>query len=83
MLEYRERNQSQPSESPGVDAASLVTGEMESYMELAAQYGLQDMEIGESAGNEQTIEEEYQAYFALSPSPKTTNILKYWEVGDL
>ena len=82
MHEYRERNQKEPPETPGVDAANLVTGEMERYMDIAGQYGLQNMMIGEPVGNQQTIEQEYRAYIAQTLSPKTISVLKYWEVGD-
>lgn len=51
-------------------------------MELAARYGLQDMEIGGSEGKEQTVEQEYRAYIALAPPPTVIDILKFWEVGD-
>jgi hypothetical protein len=53
------------------------------YMSLAAQYGLSDdMDIGRPAGNEPTIEQEYQAYVTAPPSPKDVDLLKFWEVSD-
>ena len=84
MLEYRERNQPQPPETLGVDDTSRASRatRKEGYMELAARYGLQDMEIGGSEGKEQTVEQEYRAYIALAPPPTVIDILKFWEVGD-
>jgi hypothetical protein len=54
-------------------------------MSLAAQYGLNvDMNIGNSRNNEQTTEQEYQAYVTAPCSPGDTDILKFWEAsGDL
>jgi len=85
MLKYREKvlaknNEGTSAQTPA-DAADL-DGNMPKYMSLAAQYGLDsDMEIGESGANEQTVEQEYQAYVTAPLSPKSINILKFWEVG--
>lgn len=81
MLEYRERNEGS-AQIPGADAADLGTGELEKYMGIAARYGFDDMEIGEPGGNEQTIEQEYQAYITAPLSSKTVNILKFWEARE-
>ena len=58
---------------------------MLTYMSLATQYGLNDeMDIGGSSTNVQTIKQEYQAYVMASLSPKSIDILKFWEVdGDV
>jgi hypothetical protein len=88
MLEYREKgsvgnNEEQSTRTPGASAADPGAGELPKYMSLAAQYGLDsDMDFGESGETEQTIEQEYQAYITAPLSPKTVNILKFWEVGD-
>ena len=62
-----------PSAVPGTD-------EMPAYMTLGAQYGIADeMDIAANPG-QQTIEQEYQAYITAVTSPKTINILGFWEV---
>jgi hypothetical protein len=62
-----------PSAVPGTD-------EMPAYMTLGAQYGIADeMDIAANSG-QQTIEQEYQAYITAVTSPKTINILGFWEV---
>lgn len=81
MLKYREGSKEGLAPTPEVDAADSGTEEVEKYFLIAAQYGL-DMDIGESEGIEQTVEQEYQAYITAPLSSKTVNILKFWEVGD-
>jgi hypothetical protein len=81
MLEYREKdgtnhNNKPPSEA---DRAYRGAGERPKFMSLAAQYGLKDMDIGNSNGPQQTIEQEYQAYITVQP-PKDINTLRFWEV---
>jgi hypothetical protein len=90
MLEYREKaatgadsDEGSPSEPQGQAAHP---GNRDSigpkYMALAAQYGLNDdMNIGDSSENEQTVEQEYQAYITAQCSLKSIDILKFWEVG--
>jgi hypothetical protein len=58
-------------------------GEVPKYMSLAAQYGLEDdMNFNDNSGqDEQTVDQEYQAYVMAQCSPKGTDILKFWEVG--
>ena len=83
MLEYRKRIEG-TAKSPEADAAALGSGdtEIERYMEIAAHFGLSDMEIGESPGakQKQTIDQEYQAYITAPLENNTVNILKFWEV---
>ncbi len=79
MLEYRERKK-RPVQTPEANVADLDTGEMQKFMSIAAKYGIVDMDIGGSGGNDQTLEQEYQAYI-MAPLMKM-NILKFWEVGD-
>lgn len=82
MLEYRERNKKEgTAQTPGTDAADLGTEETEKYFSIADEYGIDDMDIGESGGSDQTLEQEYQAYITAPLSSKTVNILKFWEVG--
>lgn len=50
------------------------------YAGLAAQYGLDDMEIGTSDTTQQTIEEEYRMYTMAPNSPLSVSIIKFWEV---
>lgn len=54
------------------------------YMSLAERYGLvdDDMDIGNSGTNEQTVEQEYQAYITSHLSPKTSDIIKFWEASN-
>jgi DNA-directed RNA polymerase specialized sigma24 family protein len=67
--------------SSGADTGDPHAGETPKYMSLAEQYGLgSDMDVGDSGANEQTIEQEYQAYITVPLSPKNINILKFWEV---
>jgi hypothetical protein len=83
MHTYRE-NANRDEESRAEPAAVYPgTGEMPRYMTLAAKYGLDnDMDIGNSGENEQTISQEYHAYVTAPCSPKNFNILKFWEVSD-
>ena len=68
------------AELPVPPAAVLGTDEMPAYMTLGAQYGIADeMDIAGNSG-QQTIEQEYQAYITAVTSPKTINILGFWEV---
>jgi hypothetical protein len=82
MLEYRENATTgmAPSASGGSSAATATA--VPQYMSLAEQYGIGDeMEIGGSDGVDQTIEQEYQSYVTAALSPKTIDIIKFWEVG--
>jgi hypothetical protein len=77
MAEYRAIAGAEP---PVLPSAVPGTGEMPAYMTLGAQYGIAD-EMDITANScEQTIEQEYQAYITAVTSPKTTNILGFWEV---
>ena len=53
-----ENNDKGSVQTPGADATGL-NDHVEDFMSLASQYRLEDMEIGESGGNEQTIEHKY------------------------
>ena len=82
MIEYRTRatapeEQPLPTLQPGGSGTNLPP-----YTSLAAKYGLtdDDMDIGNPGTNEQTVEQEYQAYITAPLSPKTTIIIKFWEV---
>ena len=80
MTEYRQRSITEEDE----DVAHPAAQEMPAYMTLAAQYGIEDeMDVGGNV-NDQTMEQEYQAYITAPHSPKNVNIIKFWEVsGDL
>lgn len=81
MLEYRQKINTTSGESMPTNA-DLDMGEMPAYMSLAAQYGLEDdMTIGRSGGQEQTVEQEYQAYITAPLSPVDMPILKFWEAS--
>lgn len=81
MLEYRQKIVTEDKQSTPDDADPRV-GDMPVYMSLAAQYGLEDdMTIGHSGAQEQTVEQEYQAYITAPLSPVKMPILKFWEVG--
>jgi hypothetical protein len=83
MLEYREKNKKEGPVQTPADAADLGTGKMEKYMAIAAQFGVNDMDIGDSRESDQTVDQEYQAYITAPLSPKTVDVLKFWEVCDL
>ena len=84
MIEYRERAEEEAPEElppPSLQPGNTVPN-LPSYS-LAAEYGLgdDDMDIGNPGPNEQTVEQEYQAYIIAPLSPKTTNIIKFWEAS--
>ena len=81
MLEYHERNK-RPAPTPEANIADLDTGEMQKFMSIAVKYGINDIDISGSGGNDQTLKQEYQVYITALLSSKTVNILKFWEVGD-
>ena len=84
ILEYCERDKKEGAmQTPGADAGDLNTGEIDKYALIAAEFGMDDMEISESRRNEQSLEQEYQAYITALLLSKTINILKFWEVADL
>jgi hypothetical protein len=80
MLEYRERDGTDCNNKSPLDNAYLGAEERPKFMSLAAQYGLnKDMDIGNSDGPEQTIEQEYQAYITSQIS-KGISTIRFWEV---
>ena len=85
MFEYREKatanNEVEEPHFPDNRAYPGVVGD--TYMELGAQYGLDDdMTIGNPGDNRpQTVDEEYQAYVTAQCSSKDVTSLKFWEVG--
>ena len=81
MLEFRTRNEG-PVQTPGADMDLGIEDDVDKYLTLTARYGLDDMEIGESDGIEQTIEQEYQAYVIAPLSKKDVDIFRFWEVGE-
>ena len=84
MIEYHARNKNKgPGQTREAGTADLGTEQVEKYMEITAKYGLDDIQIRESAQEEQTIEQEYWSYTTVSLSLKNINILKFWEVSDL
>jgi hypothetical protein len=82
MLKYREKAHI-PNEVSYFSETLPSAKDVPAYMSLAAQYGIDnDMDFGNSGQDEQqTIDQEYQAYVTASCSPKGTDILKFWEVG--
>jgi hypothetical protein len=84
MIEYHVRNKNKgPGQTRKAGMADLGTEQVKKYMEIATKYRLDDMQIGESAQEEQTIEQEYWSYTTAPLSLKNINILKFWEVNDL
>jgi len=76
MLEYRENATTEEAQPKASSSAAPK------FMSLAEQYGMRDeMEIGSSGTDEQTIEQEYDSYVTAVLSPKTVDILKFWEVS--
>ena len=84
MIEYQQQAVTATPEEQEVVCGPDTTVRP-AFMSLAAQYGIMDdMDIGDSGPNEQTMEQEYQAYLKSPPTSKTVNIIKYWEViGEL
>ena len=88
MYEYRKKASTNNSEEESLIQHSPASqGEMQmgtkpGYLILAAKYGATyDMDIGKSDENEQTVEEEYQAYVTAQVLRMDT--LRFWEVGDI
>lgn len=80
MQEYRQRLNTTSGQSVPASAYPNVR-DVPVYMSLAAQYDLEDdMSIGAPGSQEQSIEQEYQAYITAPLSQKRTPILKFWEV---
>jgi hypothetical protein len=85
---YRDRAKAVAAAGPSIAAPSLAApNHMHStapaYMDLANQYGLEDMdfEVADDE-DEQTLEQEYQSYVTGKLSKPGTNILGYWGVSD-
>lgn len=79
MQEYRVRldGTRAPAENPGRGTETVPR-----YLSLAETYGLEDeMEIGESSGTSQSVEQEFQSYAMAPLSSKNVDLLKFWEVG--
>ena len=81
MLEYREDTATEEV----APSTSKESSEIPRYMSLAAKYGIRDeMDIGSSSStSDQTIEQEYQSYITAALSPKTIDIIKFWEVSHI
>ena len=80
MVNYRKK--STPRRDDKIEEPHHASAQIdEAYMELVAEYGLNDMSIGNPDDNpEQTIEDEYRAYVTAPLSPKKVTSLKFWEV---
>ena len=80
MGEYRERANAaaQPPPIPVAQGSSNVPA----FMNLAAQYGLEDDNLGFGNNNtsDQTLEQEYQTYIIAPVSNSDCSHVKYWEV---
>jgi len=83
MVEYRKKSTTAQSNNEVEEPHRAPSGE--AYMELAAQYGLDDMVIGNPDDNpQQTVEDEYNAYMTAPLSSMKVTSLKFWEVrGDI
>lgn len=82
MIEYRERAEAPEEQPPPSLQHRNTVPNLPSYS-LAAVYGLDDddIDIGNPGVNEQTVEQEYQAYITAPLSPNMTNIIKFWEAS--
>jgi hypothetical protein len=80
MGEYREQANAaaQPPPVPAAQGSSNVPA----FMTLAAQYGLEDDDLGFGNNNtgHQTLEQEYQTYITAPLSNLDFAHVKYWEV---
>jgi hypothetical protein len=87
MSEYREKATTRNKDEESVQTLEADPAgrhdHAEDFFSLASQYGLEDMEIGDSRGKEQSVEHEYQGYTTAPHSSKTVDLLKFWEVSDL
>jgi hypothetical protein len=82
MREYRKKIDVSGNEAQSVQVPVRARSSAPAYMSLAAQYGLEDdFDIGEAGGKVQAVEQEYQAYITGVLSPKSLDILKFWEVS--
>lgn len=86
MLEYREAKKKLEEAAASSDTAPApATPEPDdapAFMSLAERYGLPGMGFANDEDtDEQTVEQEYQAYVTAPLSRKGTNILKYWEAS--
>jgi hypothetical protein len=70
-------------EEPSIGPVAPILGESPAYMTLDAQYGLvdDDLAIGGATTQEQTVEQEFQAYVTAPLSSPNIDILKFWEVS--
>jgi hypothetical protein len=74
MIEYCVRNKNKgPRQTHEAGMVDLGTKQVKKYMEIAAKYGLDDMQIRESTQKEQTIEQEYWSYTTAPLSLKCRN----------
>ena len=78
MSEYRAT-----IEEPFTSPIAPILGESPAYMTLDAQYRLtdDDLAIGGTTTQEQTVEQEFQAYVTAPLLPPNIDILKFWEVS--
>lgn len=85
MFEYHEKIATSEGEESVQTRSTNATyhsrEDMPAYMSLAAQYGLEDMEVGDAGESVQTVEQEYHAYVTGVLSSKNVDILKFWEVN--
>jgi predicted xylose isomerase-like sugar epimerase len=79
MSEYRAKIGDDRDE--GLPAQEAPASTIPAYLELAEAYGMPEMDIGNVAQGQQTLDEEYQAYVTAQCSSKGTDILKFWEAG--
>lgn len=79
MIEYRERSGAPKQTAP---VTSSSKGLFAGYENLTKQYGLPDMEIVDPMDQEeQTVEQEYQAYITSPVAPTGTCSIKFWQVS--
>ena len=84
MLEYREQKKKKEAAPSGNAAPAPAAPEPNDppFMSLAERYGLPNMGFANAEDtDEQTVEQEYQAYVTAPLSWRGTNILKHWEAS--
>ena len=89
MLEYRKQKKNKEAApsgnaapAPAAPAPAAPEPNDPPFMSLAERYGLPNMGFANAEDtDEQTVEQEYQAYVTAPLSRRGTNILKHWEAS--
>ena len=76
MIKYH--TQAISPEEPSGPRSPAADGNAPAYMSLSEQLADDDVDFASGVGK-QTVEQEYQAYITAPLSPKTMDIVKFWE----